>query len=126
MSFGAISVMGCGNSGGGSFDADTVTWAAQVATNGGTVSTTSKGFVDTLIKAIKASSNLCPAGNLNDVLDRMILLANFDTTGSSATTDAQALTSIVNPGAAMTPHGSWTSNTLGWQSNGSTGYIDSG
>src|SRR5690242_9331630 len=72
----------------GSFDADTNTWASQVVTNGGTVSNTSKGFVDTLIKAIKASSNLGP--NLNSKLLRLWLFANNDTTGSSTTTDAQA------------------------------------
>src|SRR5260221_13867579 len=104
MSFGALSFSGFGSGGGGgSYDADTVTWGAQVATNGGSVSTTSKRFVDPLITTLKASANVCPSGHLNDLFDKFILLANFDTTGSSATTDAQALTSIVNPSSAMTP-----------------------
>ena len=115
--------------GGGGLDPDTTAWVNQVVSNGGSVSTTSKGFVDTLVKAFKADTTICPAGNLNDTIDQLWLTANFDTTGSNQTTDAQALTSLVNPTAATalaTPHGSWTSNTLGWKGNGTDGYIDLG
>src|SRR5690349_8201157 len=87
-------------SGGGSFDADTTTWANQVVTNGGTVSTSSKTAVDALIKSIKADGNLGPS--LNSVLDRLYVIANIDN-------DAiQSVTSIVNPGAAATTTGTIT------------------
>ncbi len=111
-------------------NADLTAWVNAVVSNGGaTPSSTSQGFVATLMAAIKADSTLAPSGNLNDTIDQMWLFANFDTTGSSQTTDAQALTSIINPTAATAlavPHGSWTSNTLGWQGNGTTGYVDLG
>lgn len=126
MSFGGISFASYKTAAGGGTDLSN--WVAAVVANGGaTPSATSQGFVGTLINSIKADSTLCPSGNLNDTIDQMWLLANFDTTGSSQTTDAQALTSLVNPTAATAlaaPHGAWTSNTLGWQSNGSSGYID--
>ena len=98
-------------------DAATTAWINQVVTNGGsTPSSTSQGFVDTLIKAIK--SNIGP--NVNSVLDRMWLLANADND------EAQAFTSIINPSTATfaTKSGSFTSTTSGYQGNGTTGLID--
>jgi hypothetical protein len=115
---------GGGGIGGGTlYSTETNDWAAQVVTNGGTApSNVSKSAIDALINSIKGGANTGPA--LNSCIDRLWPLANAD--NSASATDIQSLTSIVNPGAAATLSGTFTSKLSGYLSNGTTGFINSG
>ncbi len=96
---------------GPSYDAETVAWAGAVVTAGGTVSDTQKGYVDTLIKALKAHS-------IWTIQDRIWLHASEST--------QQAAIDIVNLGVA-TPHGSPTfTASQGYTGDTTAAYIDTG
>jgi hypothetical protein len=102
--------------GGGGNDAYTTAWDTNVQSNGGSaVSSTQKGFVDTLVTALKSSFG----STLENTFARLWLLANFDNN------ETASFTSLINPTATlMTKSGSFTSTTLGYLSNGSTGFIN--
>jgi hypothetical protein len=95
----------------GGFDSATTAWVNAVVTAGGTVGTSQKGFVDTLIKGLKTNS-------LFSVLDRMWLLASENT--------FQAGIDIANLGT-FTIHGSPTfTASHGYAGDASAAFLDSG
>lgn len=96
--------------GGVTYDAAVVAWAAAVVTAGGTVSTTQKGYVNTLVGSLKS-------GGVWTLLDRCFLFA--------AENSQQATIDIVNLGTA-TNHGATFTANQGWAGNGTTTYLDSG
>jgi hypothetical protein len=89
-------------------DAATTAWVGFAAANGGTVSSTRRGIVDTFIKAVKAAG-------LWTTLDRYWLLAGED--AGSAKTDFKVGTLIVPTGTDW----ALTAN-VGYTGNGTTGY----
>jgi hypothetical protein len=95
------------------FDPATIAWVNAVITNGGTVSGTQEGNVDTLIRSLKSNS-------VFNKFDRLWLMASENT--------FQALTDIIAD-ALATAHGSPTFTTNrgynGVQSS-TTVYIDTG
>lgn len=104
-------IFGAAAAGGGSYDAATTAWANAVVTAGGTVSTTQKGYVDTLITGLKADS-------LFTIIDRLWLLAAENT--------QQANIDIVSL-ATWTAHGTMTRVSNGYTNGGAaTDYLDTG
>lgn len=97
--------------GGVSYDAATTAWVNAVVAAGGAVSATQKGYVDTLIVALKAHS-------LFSIIDALWL--------HGGESDAkQATIDIVNLHAA-TVNGTVTLAAGGYTGNGTTGYINTG
>jgi hypothetical protein len=92
------------------YDSATTAWAAQVVTNGGTVSTTQKGYVDTLITGLKSDG-------VWTKLDRLWLFA--------AENVQQALTDIVADVSATNVNSATFTANRGYTGNGSNMYINS-
>lgn len=93
---------------GSSLDIATTAWVNAVTAAGGSVSETQQGYVDTLIKGLKADS-------LFTLMDGIFLF-----TGESDAKQAQI--DITNLRVA-TPHGVLTLAAGGYTSNGSSGYL---
>lgn len=110
---GPLTVIGINPPSGGGFDSATTAWIAAVVAAGGSVSTTQKGYVDTLIKALKANG-------VFSIIDRIWLLGSENT--------QQANIDIVNLGT-WTYHGTpalssqFTAN-VGITGDNSTVFLD--
>lgn len=95
-----------------SYDSDAQAWFDAVVTAGGSVSVTQKGYVDTLVLALKTSSTWAK-------FDRLWLHGNADTD------EKQATISLVNPTATASLVSTPTLTTGGWSGDGSTKYLNS-
>jgi hypothetical protein len=93
-----------------SYDPATIAWANAVVADGGGVSSNEEGYVDTLIKGLKADG-------IWSNLDRLWLLASENT--HEAKIDLVNLQSNTNNGATFNAD-------QGYAGNGSTSYVDSG
>jgi hypothetical protein len=98
-----------GGGGGGTYDSATSVWANAVVADGGTVSATEEGYVDTLIKGLKADG-------IWSNLDRLWLLASENT--HEAKIDIVNLQSNTNHGATFTAN-------RGYAGDGASTYVDS-
>jgi hypothetical protein len=94
----------------GVLDPATTAWVAAVIANGGTVSSTQQGFVDTLIKGLKTDG-------IFSKLDRLWLYASENT--------FQALTDIVADSLATAVNSPAFTANRGYAGNGSNAEIDS-
>ena len=91
------------------FDSATTAWVNAVIAAGGTVSSTQEGYVDTLIKGLKADG-------VWSSLDRLWLYAG-ESSAQQAQIDIKSL-------ASGTAHGGLTLGAAGYTGDGSTGYFD--
>ena len=96
---------------GGTIDSATQSWLNAVNTNGGPVSINQRGYVDTLIKGLKADG-------IWTKLDRLWLFASEN--------QAQALTDIVADALATAVNSPTFTADQGFTGNNSNAYINSG
>jgi hypothetical protein len=98
-----------------SYDPDTQAWIDAVKTAGGSVSSTSAGYVDTLVTDLKGYS-------LFSSISYLLLLGNADAD------EFQSLVNLANPGSAATKGGTYSAYAanVGYTGDGSSFYIDTG